>query len=65
MAGGKHPEQVVLVPRAGKTPRQAYALAAERLESQGFTPVRLVSYTVDRDKLTGVQTFLLRVEVEP
>ena len=53
------------MPRRGNTPQQAYEIASERLADQGFSAVRLISFSIDRDKRTNLETFLLRIEVEP
>jgi hypothetical protein len=57
--------QVVLVPRRGRTPQAAYQVAVGKLAKEGWKALRLVSYTIDRDKQTNLDMFLLRVEVEP
>jgi hypothetical protein len=58
------PEQLVLVPRRGRTPKQAYEVAVVKLVDDGYTPIRLNSYTIDRDKVSGAETFMIRVEIE-
>jgi hypothetical protein len=60
---GSMAERVVIVPRRGKTPQEAYAVARSKLADEGFAPIKLNSYTIDRDKLTNSETFLLRVEI--
>jgi hypothetical protein len=57
-------ERMVLVPRRGKTPEQAFEIARGKLVAEGFTPLQLKGYSIERDKMTNSETFLLRVEIE-
>jgi hypothetical protein len=59
-------ERVVLVPRRRTmSATQAYAVASEKLEEQGLTPIQLSDAVVERDEATAMETFVLRIDVAP
>jgi hypothetical protein len=60
------PERVVLVVRrGGMTPKKAYEVARAKLLEEGLIATGMNSYSLDTDKRTGMQTFMIRVEIEP
>ena len=54
------PERVVLVVRrGGMTPGKAYEVAREKLLEEGLVALKMNSYSLDKDKRTGMQTFMV------